>query len=231
MPDDLDHGAHYRINRCEITRRRNAKGWYQKDLAERAGLHEQVINRIERGRQTMCAGRTVWLIAEALECGWKDIVDLPQPPSADGGEELWVKLTFSTGSEVACTGDDVRRVMEFIETLPQRDSKHRDEASSSELECPGYADYVKNMIRGAAQMDESRGDKSRYLMGLIACAIDLLPCDERSLMLRTYYSIEDDDSFPQAVAVPERRLLEEAWQRTVEYVIAEIRRDYRVGHR
>lgn len=49
----------------EIREQREAKGWTQKDLAERAGLRAEKVSKIERGKQNPTV-QTVAKIARAL---------------------------------------------------------------------------------------------------------------------------------------------------------------------
>jgi transcriptional regulator with XRE-family HTH domain len=56
-----------------IRERRTARDWTQRDLAETAGVHLNVIGSVERGRSSMRLS-TLVLIAGALETTTEDVV-------------------------------------------------------------------------------------------------------------------------------------------------------------
>jgi transcriptional regulator with XRE-family HTH domain len=78
MPDpglDLDQYAAtvLGILGVQLREERNARGWTQRELADRAGVHVNVIGSIERGRSAMRIS-TLVLIAEALEMTSADLL-------------------------------------------------------------------------------------------------------------------------------------------------------------
>jgi transcriptional regulator with XRE-family HTH domain len=56
-----------------IRERRTAREWTQRDLAEAAGVHLNVIGSVERGRSSMRLS-TLVLIVQALETTTEDVV-------------------------------------------------------------------------------------------------------------------------------------------------------------
>ena len=47
---------------------RDQQGWTRRELAKRAGLHEQHLAKVERGERYRIEGDTILKLAEALEC-------------------------------------------------------------------------------------------------------------------------------------------------------------------
>jgi len=62
---------------------REAQGWTRRELAKRAGLHEQHLAKVERGDRPRVEGETICKLALALHCSadyLMGLADDPTPP-------------------------------------------------------------------------------------------------------------------------------------------------------
>jgi len=63
-----------------ITARRT-HGWTRRELAQRAGLHEQHVANIERGNRFRIEGETILKLAQALGCSADYLIGLVDEPT------------------------------------------------------------------------------------------------------------------------------------------------------
>jgi transcriptional regulator with XRE-family HTH domain len=62
---------------------RGQRGWTRRELAKRAGLHEQHLANVERGHRHRIEGDTIFKLAEALGVSADYLIglaDTPTPP-------------------------------------------------------------------------------------------------------------------------------------------------------
>ena len=62
---------------ARIRELRNARGWSQEELAERAGLHSTFIGQVERGERNLALSNLKKL-ADAFELSLSEMIELPK---------------------------------------------------------------------------------------------------------------------------------------------------------
>jgi transcriptional regulator with XRE-family HTH domain len=60
---------------------REQQGWTRRELAKRAGLHEQHLAKVERGDRQRIEGETIRKLAQALHCSTDYLVGLTEDPA------------------------------------------------------------------------------------------------------------------------------------------------------
>ena len=76
---------------ARLRRLREARGWTQTDLAQRAGLNQQMVNRLERGVSQQLLVQTLEALADAfgvtLDCLWGRTIEGDDTPPLVGTNE------------------------------------------------------------------------------------------------------------------------------------------------
>ena len=60
---------------------RDQQGWTRRELAKRAGLHEQHLAKVERGERYRIEGDTILKLAAALACSTDYLMGLTDTPT------------------------------------------------------------------------------------------------------------------------------------------------------
>jgi len=60
---------------------RDKHGWTRRELAKRAGLHEQHLAKVERGNRHRIEAETVIKLAQALHCSTDYLLGLVEDPA------------------------------------------------------------------------------------------------------------------------------------------------------
>jgi len=60
---------------------RSTRGWTRRELAKRAGLHEQHLANVERGNRYRIEGDTILKLAQALGCSAAYLIGLTNDPT------------------------------------------------------------------------------------------------------------------------------------------------------
>ena len=80
-----------------IVEARKKKGWSQRDLAERIGVSNSTIARIERMETTEPAFSTLYRIAKVLDCNLFELIGVNYPKfQAEHEEEFQILSTFDS---------------------------------------------------------------------------------------------------------------------------------------
>ena len=69
------------IERVLVTRRE--RGWTRRELARRAGLHEQHLAKVERGNRVRVEAETVRKLARALGCTTDYLLGMDVPEAVE----------------------------------------------------------------------------------------------------------------------------------------------------
>jgi len=103
-----------------------------KEVFERTKPHVNVgtIGHVDHGKTTLTAAMTKVMELKGL-CKFKSYDDIAKASESQGRRDATKILTISTAH------------VEYV-----TENRHY-----AHVDCPGHADYVKNMITGAAQMD------------------------------------------------------------------------------